>query len=99
MSAPTFRAFAMAIQAGDTVEAGGSILSKLLDVSDAAGELAASYFNSKLEFEPDLFSEVMQIRKEILEGRNNDALLLIEKCFKLRGLEGLQALESMRKLA
>lgn len=98
MSAPTFRAFAMAIQAGDTVEA-GSILAKLLDVSDAAGALAASYFNSKLEFEPDLFSEVMQIRKEILEGRNNDALLLIEKCFKLSGLEGLHALESMRKLA
>ncbi len=98
MSAPTFKAFAMAIQAGDAVEA-GSILSKLLDVPDATGELAASYFNSKLEFEPDLFSDVMQIRKEILEGRNNEALSLIDKCFKLSGLEALQALESMRKLA
>ena len=97
MAVPTFKAFAMAIQAGDTVEA-GSILAKLLDVSDAAGELAASYFNSKLEFEPDLFNDVMQIRTEILAGRDNEALLLIEKCFKLSGLEGLQGLESMRKL-
>ncbi len=98
MSAPTFRAFAMAIQAGDTLGAGG-ILSKLLDVSDATGERAASYFNSKLEFEPDLFSDVMKIRKDILEGRDNDALFLIDKCFKLSGLQALQALESMRKLA
>lgn len=98
MSAQTFRAFAMAIQAGDTAEA-GSILSKLLDVSNATGQLAASYFNSKLEFEPDLFSDVMQIRKEILEEKHNDALFLIDKCFKLSGLEALQALESMRRLA
>ena len=98
MSVPTFRDFARAIQRGDTVEA-GSILSTLLDVSGATGETAASYFNSKLEFEPDLFSDVIQIRQEILEGRNNGALLLIDKCFKLNGLEALQALESMRKLA
>ena len=97
MSAPNFRDFAMAIQAGDTAEAGG-ILSKLLNVSDAAGELAASYFHSKLEFEPDLFSDAMQIRKEILAGKDNGALFLIDKCFKLSGLEALQALESMRKL-
>ena len=98
MSVPTFRDFAMAIQGGDTVGA-GNILSKLLDASDAAGQMAASYFNSKLEFEPDLFSDVMRIRKEILEGRDNSALVLIDTCFKLSGLEALQALESMRKLA
>ena len=98
MSASTFRAFAMAIQAGNVVEA-GNILSTLLEVSEAAGQLAASYFNSKLEFEPDLFSDVMEIREEILKGRSNGALFLIDKCFKLNGLEGLQALESMRKLA
>ncbi len=95
---PTFRDFAMAIQGGDTVEA-ASILSILLDASDATGESAASYFNSKLEFEPDLFSDVMRIRREILEGRDNGALVLIDKCFKLNGLEALQALEAMRKLA
>ena len=98
MSVPTFMDFARAIHAGDTVEA-GSVLSKLLDASAAAGQTAASYFNSKLEFEPDLFGDVMQIRQEILEGRDNGALVLIDKCFKLSGLEGLQALEAMRKLA
>lgn len=65
MPVPTFKNFAMAIQGGDMVEA-ASILSKLLDTSGATGEMAASYFNSKLVFEPDLFSDVMQIRKEIL---------------------------------
>ena len=98
MSAPTFMHFARAIQMGDTVQA-GRILSQLLDASDATGVTAASYFNSKLEFEPDLFSDVMQIRKEILEGTDNGALVLIDKCFKLSGLEALQALEAMRQLA
>jgi hypothetical protein len=48
MSVPTFWDFARAIQGGDTVQA-GSILSQLLDASEATGQMAASYFNSKLE--------------------------------------------------
>jgi hypothetical protein len=49
----------------------------------ATGVTAASYFHSKLEFEPNLFSDVIPIRKEILEGRDNGALVLIDKCFRL----------------
>lgn len=43
---------------------------------------AASYSHSKLKFEPNLFSDVIQIRTEILEGRDNGALVLIDKCFR-----------------
>ena len=98
MTAPNFKNFAMAIQMGDVVGA-GDLLSALLSVSPDAGALAAQYFNSKLEFEPDLFGDLMQIRTEILDGKGNAALFLIDKCFKLSGLEAIQALESMRKLA
>ncbi|HIF05854.1 MAG TPA: hypothetical protein EYQ64_02585 [Gemmatimonadetes bacterium] len=98
MSVLTFKDFAIAIQRGDTVTA-GIILTELLEVSQAIGETAASYFNSKLMFEPDLFSDAMQIRKEILAGKDIPALMLIHKCLSLSGLEGIQALEAMRKLA
>jgi len=44
MSVPTFRDFARASQGGDTVQAGS-----ILSASEATGQMAASYFNSKLE--------------------------------------------------
>lgn len=91
----SFQDFASRIRTGDLAAAGG-ILAELFGVESSRGQQCAIRFAEQLSADKDFWESAMQLRGELTSNGSNGALLLLQKCFGLSGVEAIGVLQNLR---
>lgn len=91
----SFQDFASRIRTGDLAAAGG-ILAELFGVDSPRGQQCAIRFAEQLTADKDFWESAMQLRGELSSSSHNGALLLLQKCFGLSGVEAIGVLQNLR---
>lgn len=92
-----FKIFAQYIVAKDMTKASRA-LRDILNLSYERAEEATVHFNEVFKENQGAFLLTMDIKNKIIQGHNNEALMLIYKLFGLQSIDGLLALEAMREI-
>lgn len=91
----SFQDFAARIRTGD-LAAAGSILAELFGVDAPRGQQCAIRFAEQLTVDAGFWETAMQLRGELNSSGQNGALLLLQKCFGLSGVEAIGVLQNLR---
>ena len=93
-----FKIFAQLVASGD-LEKASACLETLLGASKEIANRACVHFSELfVEDANAAISQTMEIRTCLAEGRQNDALIVIQKVFGVSGLDLINALEAIKKL-
>lgn len=92
-----FKDFGEAIMIKDIKKA-TRILRDILGLDYKTSENSVIKFLESFEKDPSFLMETMQIRSHIMKDETNEALELIQRMFHIDGIDGLKALESMKKI-
>ncbi|OUR96933.1 hypothetical protein A9Q84_11395 [Halobacteriovorax marinus] len=90
-----FKVFAQLVMKSE-VEKATRMLRDLLEVGyDEASELTGKVFENYND-NPNSLMEMMQVRELLNTGKNNDALVIVQKLFGASGLVSVNILEKMK---
>jgi hypothetical protein len=84
----TFQTFVVQIQSGD-IEGAGHSLAFLFDIPIERAYRCAQHFRQGLLAEPEFLVKAVQLRRELISGSYNAALMLLYQCFGLSGIESV----------
>jgi hypothetical protein len=93
--AASFQDFASRIRTGD-LAAAGAILAELFGVDAPRGQQCAIRFAEQLTADQSFWETAMQLRGELSSNGQHGALLLLQKCFGLSGVEAIGVLQNLR---
>ena len=79
------------------ISAAAKDLSHLLDIDENLGESCATHFSKQYLEDPEFFNKAIEMRYRLLLGKNDDALILLQECFGLQGIQSTEALEAITK--
>ncbi len=91
----SFQDFASRVRTGDLGSA-GTILAELFGVEGSRGQQCAIRFAEQLSADQGFWESAMQLRGELTSSSHNGALLLLQKCFGLSGVEAIGVLQNLR---
>jgi hypothetical protein len=91
----SFQDFATRIRTGD-LAAAGAILAELFGVDAPRGQQCAIRFAEQLTADQSFWETAMQLRGELNSSGQHGALLLLQKCFGLSGVEAIGVLQNLR---
>lgn len=91
----SFQDFASRVKTGDLATA-GTILAELFGVEGSRGQQCAIRFAEQLHADQSFWETAMQLRGELTSSSHNGALLLLQKCFGLSGVEAIGVLQNLR---
>ena len=92
-----FKVFAQLVAAGELPKA-STCLRDIFGFDLTTAEKACLHFSKRYVEDENVIFQTMEIRSRLMEGKQNEALLLIQKIFGISGLDSIKALEAAKKL-
>lgn len=92
-----FKVFGRNVAEGKLDEA-SKILRDLIQCDLEAAEKITLHFKGKFEESPNIIMQTMNIKYQIEQGQQNDALMAVQNIFGVTGVESIKILEVMKEL-
>lgn len=92
----TFKYFAMEVTKGN-LDAAAPALAVLFGLDAAAAQTRTATFAERLAADPNIMFRMIQLRNDLAEGHDNDALLFLIEGFGLTGPDGIMVLQHLKK--
>lgn len=90
-----FRAFVLAAMSR-RADIAGKILTDILGLSPQGAEKAGQYFIDQMRIDPNFMEQAMQLRVAVQNNTSNEGILLLLKCFNIKGPKAILVWETIK---